>query len=307
MRRATAAAALLLALSFLPGCHGPRAAGPPAAAGPTGTPPAYPATAGIMEGWDTPAPPRRLFGTTWYVGTCGITALLVTSPQGHILIDGGTPAAGAAIAANIQALGFRLGDIRVLLNSHEHADHAGGLAYLQRASGAPLLARAPAMDALRRGTSAPGDPQSGVLERFPAIADVRPLADGQVVRVGETAVTAHAAPGHAPGGTSWTWTACEARTCLRMAYVDSLSAATDADYRFSDHPGYLAAFRRSLDRTAALPCDVLLSPHPLAVDLPARLAGQAPLAEAGACSRHSALARRALDQRLRAETGGAGR
>ena len=256
-----------------------------------------PADAGVMDGWDDRAPPRRVFGNVYYVGTCGITALLVASPQGHVLLDGATAAAGPAIAANIQALGFRLADVKAILNSHEHSDHAGGLAHLQNATGAPVMALAPAVATLERGAGDRDDPQSGVLDRFPPVAAVQPLADGQVVRVGELALTAHATPGHAPGGTSWTWVSCQDGRCLDLVYADSLTAA-DKHYRFSDHPGYVAAFGRSIDAVAALPCDILVTPHPLASNLFARMDGSAALADPDACRRYADAARERLDRRL---------
>ena len=257
-----------------------------------------PADAGVMDGWDDRAPPRRVFGNVYYVGTCGITALLVASPQGHVLLDGATAAAGPAIAANIQALGFRLADVKAILNSHEHSDHAGGLAHLQTATGAPVMALAPAVATLERGAGDRDDPQSGVLDRFPPVAAVQPLADGQVVRVGELALTAHATPGHAPGGTSWTWVSCQDGRCLDLVYADSLTAAADKHYRFSDHPGYVAAFGRSIDAVAALPCDILVTPHPLASNLFARMDGSAALADPDACRRYADAARERLDRRL---------
>ena len=257
-----------------------------------------PADAGVMDGWDDRAPPRRVFGNVYYVGTCGITALLVASPQGHVLLDGATAAAGPAIAANIQALGFRLADVKAILNSHEHSDHAGGLAHLQNATGAPVMALAPAVATLERGAGDRDDPQTGVLDRFPPVAAVQPLADGQVVRVGELALTAHATPGHAPGGTSWTWVSCQDGRCLDLVYADSLTAAADKHYRFSDHPGYVAAFGRSIDAVAALPCDILVTPHPLASNLFARMDGSAALADPDACRRYADAARERLDRRL---------
>jgi len=257
-----------------------------------------------MDGWDERAPPRRVFGNTWYVGTCGITALLVTSPQGHILIDGATAAAGPAIAANIEALGFDPADIKFILDSHEHADHAGGLAYLQRATGAPVLAREPSVATLERGASDRRDPQFGVLGTFPPVANVQRLRDDQVVRVGELALTAHATPGHAPGSTSWTWRSCEGARCLRMAYADSLSAVSGKQYRFGDHPDDVATFRRSLGVVAALPCDILLTPHPLASDLAARLDGKSPLVDPAGCRRYAEGARANLERRLREERDG---
>lgn len=263
--------------------------------------PECPADAGVMDGWDDRAPPRKIFGNVYYVGTCGITALLVTSSQGHMLLDGATEPAGPAIAANIEALGFKLADIKFILNSHEHSDHAGGIAYLQRITGAAILAREPSAATLERGASDRGDPQFGVLEKFPQVANVQLLTDDQTVRIGDLVLTAHATPGHAPGSTSWTWVSCESSHCLDMVYADSLSAASDKTHRFSDHADYVAAFHRSIDTVASLPCDILISPHPLASDLFARFDGKAPLMNAGACKRYADYARASLEQRLQDE------
>jgi metallo-beta-lactamase class B len=251
-----------------------------------------------MDGWSDRAPPRRIFGNTYYVGTCGIAAILVVGDAGAILIDGATEQAPAAILANIRALGFDPHQVKLLLNTHEHMDHAGGLAGLQRETGALLLARAPAVAALRSGAADRDDPQFADLTGFPAIADVRTLADDEVVRLGSLALASHATPGHAPGGTSWTWRSCEGARCLDIAYVDSLSALTDGHYRFADHPDYVAAFERSFDTVAGLPCDLLLTPHPAASDLLARLNGDAPLVDPGACKAFAANARANLATRL---------
>ena len=291
---ATIAAALLAACAAQSERTTPA---PTAAAEPAGVP-ACPLDASPMAGWSERAPPRRIFGNTYYVGTCGIAAVLVVGDAGAILVDGATEQAPAAILANIRALGFDPRQVKRLLNTHEHMDHAGGLAGLQQATGAPLLARAPAVATLRRGRSDREDPQFGELTGFPPVADVRTLADGEVVRLGGLALASHATPGHAPGGTSWTWRSCEGTRCLEIAYVDSHSALTDGHYRFNDHPAYVAAFERSLDTVAGLPCDVLLTPHPAASNLLARLRGDAPLADAGACKAFSANARANLAARL---------
>lgn len=263
--------------------------------------PECPADAGVMDGWDDRAPPHKIFGNVYYVGTCGIAALLVTSPQGHILIDGATEAAGPAIAANVESLSFNLVDIKFILNSHEHSDHSGGLAYLQRATGAAVLASEPSVATMERGASDRGDPQFGVLEKFPPVENVQLLADGQTIHIGDLALTAHATPGHAPGSTSWTWVSCESSQCLDFVYADSLSAASDRNYRFSDHPDYLTAFYRSIDMIAELPCGILVSPHPLASDLFGRFNGKAPLIDPGACKRYADSARTRLEQRLQDE------
>jgi len=270
--------------------------------------PACPADATVMDGWNDRAPPRKIFGNTWYVGTCGITSLLVTSPQGHVLLDGTTEPAGPLIEANVRALGFEPADIKYIVNSHEHFDHAAGIAYLQRATGATVRVREPAVSTLHNGRSDRDDPQ--FLEEgqaFPPVTGVQPIADGETLRIGTLEITAHATPGHAPGGTSWTWRACEGERCLDMAYADSLSSISDDEYRYSDdaaHPGYLAAFRKGIDTIAALPCDVLLTPHPLASNLFARIDGREPLQDAGACRRYAESGRANLESRLARERTG---
>lgn len=263
--------------------------------------PACPADATVMEGWNDRAPPRRVFGNTWYVGTCGLTALLVTSEQGHVLIDGATEAAGPLIDANVRALGFDLRDVKYLLNSHEHYDHAAGLAYLQGVTRAPLLAREPGVATLRSGKSDRNDPQQ--LQHhsaLPPVADVEVIGDGDTIQVGPLALTAHATPGHTPGSTSWTWRSCEGERCLDIAYTDSVSAMSDNEYRYLDHPGMVDAFRRGLDTLAMLPCDIQITPHPLASDLFARLKGAPgkPLVDADACDRYAQTGRVNLKKRL---------
>jgi metallo-beta-lactamase class B len=256
--------------------------------------------------WNEPAAPLRIYGNTWYVGTCGIGALLVTSPQGHLLIDGATSQAGTQIVANIRALGFKPEDVRAILFTHEHSDHAGGLAELQRATGAPVLSRAPAVETLKRGASDRTDPQLLDLKPFPAVANVKSIADDETVTVGPLALHAIATPGHTAGGTSWTWRSCEGDACRQIVYADSLTAISDDSYRFSDdaaHPGYLAAFRESLARVAALPCDILITPHPSASRLWARIGPGAnePLADKQACRAYAQGASDRLDGRLAEE------
>lgn len=297
---------LVLALPVLAACTAPPpAASPPASPAPAAAAvPPCPLDASPMDGWNDRAPPRKIFGNTYYVGTCGIASILVVGTQGAILIDGATDKAPPAIEANIRALGFELRDVKFILNTHEHSDHAGGLAQLQRDTGAPVLVRTPAAETLRRGSSDRSDPQFGDLEKFPSVADVRTLADGQTVRLGDLALLAHATPGHAPGGTTWTWRSCEGTHCLDIAYVDSHSALSDDSYRFADHPDYVAAFQHSIDVVAALPCGLLITPHPLASDLFARFNGNAPLIDAGGCRRFAESARANLAERLAEERKG---
>ena len=109
--------------------------------------------------WNEPQRPLRLHGNTYNVGTHGLGAILITSPQGHVLIDGGLPQSGPVIRANVESLGFHMRDVKLILNSHAHYDHAGGIAELQRASGARVLASAWSAGVLKVGKAQPGDPQ----------------------------------------------------------------------------------------------------------------------------------------------------
>ncbi|MGY3264745.1 subclass B3 metallo-beta-lactamase [Lysobacter sp. HA35] len=254
-------------------------------------------------GWNDPAVPRHIYGNTWYVGTCGIGAVLVTSKDGHVLIDAGTEESATQVEANIRALGFRVADVRAIVNSHAHFDHAGGLARLQKDSGAPVYARADAASVLSTAHIDRSDPQMLALKSFPAVGHVETIADGAHVRVGAIDLTNHATPGHTPGGSSWTWRECEGGRCVDMAYVDSLTAVSDDVYRYSDNAAYLAVFRATIASVAALPCDVLITPHPAASDLWSRVAPEnsKPLVNPAACPDYAQAATVRLDARLAKE------
>lgn len=253
------------------------------------------------DGWSEQAVPQRIFANVWYVGTCGISAVLITSPQGHVLIDGGPRDAGPLIAASIVKAGYRVRDVRWILSSHEHHDHAGGFAALRRITGARVAARAPNAAVLATGTPAADDPQAGDLSPFAPVPVDRVLRDGEVLQLGPIAITAHATPGHSPGSTSWTWRSCSGRTCHALAYADSISAISAPTYRFAAHPAYVARFRRALATVAALPCDLVITPHPSASNLFDRLAGKAPLIAPGACRTYAAQGMAGLESRLAKE------
>jgi metallo-beta-lactamase class B len=256
------------------------------------------------DGWSDPAPPVRIFGNVYDVGTCGIVVLLVAGPDGHVLLDGATAEAAPLIAANIKSLGFELGDVEWIGTSHEHFDHVGGVAELQRLTGAKVAASAAAKRPLETGILDPSDPQAGMHEPFAAIRVDRVLRDGETLRVGPLELTLHETPGHALGSTSWSWRSCEADTCHRVAFADSVSAVSSDDYRFSDHPEYVAMFRRGMDAVEAIGCDLVVTPHPSASTLYERLAGDAPLADPNACRNYAEFGRQNIANRLAREAAG---
>ncbi len=256
------------------------------------------------DGWSDAAPPAQVFGNVYMVGTCGITSLLITTPDGHFLIDGATDEAAAGIAENIRSLGFNPKDVQFLLVTHEHLDHAGGLARLKQITGAKFATREAARQSLETGLPVMDDPQHGTHPAFPGIKAEQIIADGEALQIGKQVITVIATPGHSPGGTSYTWKSCEGTVCRTIVYADSLNAVSADAYRFTDHPGYVATLRRSMARIEAITdCDIMISPHPLQSEFFERLAGAKPLVDAGRCKQYVTAARERLDGRLAKEAG----
>jgi len=226
----------------------------------------------------------------------------VALPQSVPLID-----------ANIRALGFKTTDIKLILTSHGHFDHVGGVRAMQRFTGATVGASRRTADALGLGHATPDDPQYGgpSADTFPAVASaVRVVKDSETVRVGGIAVTAHYTPGHTPGATSWTWQSCEGARCLSVAYVDSLTAVSNPGFRFTGdrtRPGIVDSFKRSLATVSGLPCDVLLTTHPSASGMDDKLKGREagtgadPFIDAGACRALARVSLDALEARVKEE------
>jgi metallo-beta-lactamase class B len=235
------------------------------------------------EAWTTPGPPFRVYGNTWYVGTCGVTALLVTTPEGHVLIDTGMADAAPMILANLERLGVATADIEALLSSHEHYDHVGATAEIKRRTGARVIALDTAVRQLESGRALDIDPQLADLFDVAGFEVDQTLQDGQQFELGSQVFTAHATPAHTPGSTSWTWQSCERDACRTMAYADSMSTPKAGDYRFADHPEYVAQVRAAFARGAAMPCDILLTPHPSASRMRERFANGTPAPSTSAC------------------------
>ncbi|MEO6389205.1 MAG: subclass B3 metallo-beta-lactamase [Croceibacterium sp.] len=278
------------------------AASGPNAALPAG-PPAREFTAACegKDGWADPAPPVRIFANVYHVGTCGITALLVASGEGHILLDTGPVESADSVAANIRTLGFKLSDVKWIVTSHEHLDHVGGLARLKALTGAQVAATPLARVPLETGQPDWRDPQAGSIGGFAGVTVERVLRDGEHLRLGPLDLTAHTTTGHAPGSTSWTWRSCAGADCKAIAYVDSVSAVSSDTYKFSAQRVYVDAFARSLGKIASLPCDVLITPHPGASALHERIAGTRPLADPDACLHYAEAGQAGLERRIQSE------
>lgn len=263
------------------------------------------------EAWNVPQKPFKVIGNTYYVGTRELSALLVTSPKGHVLLDGALPQSASQIRKNIEALGFKLRDVKYIVNSHPHWDHDGAIAALQKASGATVASSPAALAVLQAGTIGTDDPQydpKDVVQVRPVTGRTQMIADGGVLRVGPLALTAVYTPGHTPGGVSWTWQSCEAGKCYNVVYADSLNAVSTDGYRFSGdatHPGIADSFRKTIAKVGALPCDVIVSVHPGFTDTMEKAARTTPQHNAfidpKGCAAYAADASARLEKRLAQE------
>lgn len=261
--------------------------------------------------WNEPIEPFQVYANTYYVGTAGLSALLVTGDAGHILLDGGLSQSAPLIEASIRKLGFKLGDVKLILNSHAHYDHAAGIAALQRASGATVVSSASGAQGFAIGNAVPDDPQAGFGNNdFPAVKNVRVVTDKEVVRLGPLAIQMHNTAGHTPGSTTWTWQSCADGKCLSMVYADSVSAVAAPGFRFTGDastPSRVDQFRKSITTVGELPCDIMITTHPMATDLAGKLKKRSakpavdPFIDPQACRVLAANAMKALDARIAEE------
>lgn len=258
------------------------------------------------EEWNREQVPFRIFGNTYYVGPHGLSSVLITSPDGHVLIDGALPQSAPLIARHVEQLGFRMRDVKVILNSHVHYDHSGGIAELQKLSGAKVIASDIAAKALRTGKVDRNDPQFEIIKASPGVSNVEALGAREFVEVGKLRLNVIHTPGHTPGGTSWTWKSCEGERCLNVVYGDSLNAVSDDTFKYAGdkrYPSALSDMRASIAAVAALPCDILVSAHPensgvlTIIDAEGK-GDRAQLIDPAACKRYAASGRERLERRL---------
>lgn len=264
------------------------------------------------EDWNREQAPFRIFGNTYYVGPHGLSSVLITSPDGHILIDGALPQSAPLIARHVEQLGLRMRDVKVILNSHVHYDHSGGIAELQKLSGAKVIASDIAAKVLRTGKVDRNDPQFEIIKPSPGVSNVEALGTRDFVEVGQLRLKVVHTPGHTPGGTSWTWKSCEGERCLNVVYGDSLNAVSDDTFKYAGderYPNALSDMRASIAAIDALPCDILISAHPelsgLLTTIDAQGGGdRAQLIDSAACKRYAAAGKERLEKRLTDEARG---
>lgn len=251
--------------------------------------------------WNRPVRPFRIAGNLYYVGAAGVSSFLIATEQGSILIDGGFRETAPQIEASIRQLGFRVEDVRILLNTHEHFDHAGGLAALKSATHARLLVNPAAVPLLTSGGR--GDFAFHDRYLFPPVTPDGALQDGEPVRLGSAVLVPHFTPGHTRGCTTWTMTVEQAGKPLHVVIACSLSAP---DYQLVNNPAYpgiVADYEGSFGSMRLLPCDIFLSPHGWDFELKRRAEAVAhgdadAFIDRGACSRYIEQSKLALEKQV---------
>jgi len=213
-------------------------------------------------GGQQPAEPFRIAGNLYYVGATDAAAYLITGPEGHVVLDGGYPTTALMIMASIAKLGFDIKDVKVLLNSEPHPDHGGGLTVLQQASGAALWASDASADVLASG----GDDRDAFLPLrvlvwmgvvgYPAARVDHRFKDGDTIRVGPIALTAHITGGHTRGCTSWSFAVRDGDRLLNVVSACDLSVLALMRY-----PEQAADRERSFRVLRSLPADIWVTCH----------------------------------------------
>jgi metallo-beta-lactamase class B len=258
------------------------------------SPKVFAAACQSWDEWEKPAPPFRIYGDTFHVGTCGISAILITSSEGHLLIDSGTKRGGELVAANIEALGFSLSDIRYLTHTQEHGDHIGGIAYLKNLTGARMIASPRAQSVFETGVINIDDPQYTPHEPMATLTVDKVVANGEALILNGKKVVAHFTPGHSPGAITWRWEECQEGRCHTLVFTDGMGPFSEEDYRWTSHPEYLADYRASVAWLEAVEVDICLAAHPSQMRLIKRI-NAGTLVDSGECSRNAAFTQKRLD------------
>lgn len=229
------------------------------------------AVAQTPDDWATPVKPFKIGGNLYYVGSSDLTAFLFVSKAGLIVLDGGEAATGRQVVANIRALGFDPAQVKILLNTHQHFDHAAGLAEIRKAAPNARL-YASAADGPIIAAGGKGDPfLKGKAYEYEPVPVAKTIKDGEKVTLGGWTLTAHITGGHTAGCTTWTFPVTVAGK-VRQGLVHCSSSVLPG-YKLGKaetYPGITAAFEKSFATWKALPCEVFLGSHGRFFGMPAK-------------------------------------
>lgn len=260
------------------------------------------------KAWNAAVAPFRIAGDLWYVGMKNVGAYAVKTPEGTILIDTGFEQSVPGVMANLAAIGVKPADVKYILTSHAHVDHAGGVAAVKRLTGARYVASAE--DGAQMAAGGRGDfaMEDGEMAWPPVTAD-RTVKTGDTVALGGAVLTAHVTPGHTKGCTTWTMTVREGGKPLDVVYPCGTTAPGYDLVDNAKRPGIVQAYRASFAAMRALPCDVLIDGHPERIGLEAKAAalkagGANPFVDAGGCAAYLAKASAAFEAEVRKQEAG---
>ena len=216
----------------------------------------------MFAAWKAPVPPRRLVGSIHYVGAIGVSSYLITTPDGHILIDTGFEDTVPTIQRGIEQLGFQLSDIKLMLSSHAHIDHTGGHAAMKRLTEAKVIASAADAQVLESGGADDFIPFPKDLITYSPVKVDRIVADGERVTLGGVTLTANLTPGHTRGATTWTMDITENSEILRVVFFSS--ASLNSGTRLLGKPAYpeiVSDLEATFARFKNMACDIFFAPH----------------------------------------------
>jgi metallo-beta-lactamase class B len=223
--------------------------------------------------WTTPFPPHRIIGNVYYVGSKDLASYLITTPQGDILINGNLATSPAQIRRSVEQLGFRYSDIKILLISHAHFDHAGGSAAIRQMTHAQYMVMDADVPVVESGGRADFQFGHSADMYFPAAKVDRVLHDGSEVRLGGTVLVAHLTAGHTKGCTSWTLKVRDKGHVYNVVIVGSTSVLSEYNLiHNATYPQIAADYERTFRVLQSLPCDVFLGSHGSFFDLEGKYA-----------------------------------
>ncbi len=223
------------------------------------TTPSLAQTDPLFRAMNQPTAPFRIIGNIYYVGASDISAFLITTSEGYILLDSGLPETVPQIEQNMKTLGFSMSDIKILISHHSHIDHAGGLARLKDITGASLMASE--ADSILLENGGKNDFHFGDRYAFPPVKVDRILHDQDQVIIGNTILTAYLTPGHTKGCISVTMKVQEGDSTLDVVFMGSISIPGYTLVNNRNYPNICADYEYSFQRLKTLPCDVFLSFH----------------------------------------------
>lgn len=220
------------------------------------------ATRKMFDGWKAAVPPRHLIGNIYYVGAIGVSSYLITTPEGHILLDTGFDETVPVIENSVAELGFKVADIKFILSSHAHVDHVGGHARMKALTNATVVASEHDARTLASGGADDFIPLAAELARYTPVKADRIVRDGETIQLGGAVLTAHLTPGHTRGATTWTMQVPGSHRGLDIVFFSSASINPGVSLVLTpSYPEIVEDYEQTFARLRALPCDVFFAPH----------------------------------------------